>query len=79
MTYKWKLLFAGLGFIAGIGAASFFARRPAFVRNAASTLLSYGIAAKRELETVTELAKENISDLVAEAELKADDRQKEKD
>jgi hypothetical protein len=75
MTYKWKLLFMGIGFIAGLGAGSFFSRRPAFVRDAATTVLSYGISAKRKVETISELAKENISDLIAESDLKAQARQ----
>jgi hypothetical protein len=73
--FKWKLITFGLGLAAGVAATGFFTKRPAFVREAATTVLSYGIAAKRKVETLAELAKENISDLVAESDQKAQDRQ----
>ena len=73
---KWKIIAFWLGLVAGAAASSFFSKRPAFVRNAATTVLSYGITAKRKVETLAELAKENITDLVAESDQKAQDRQK---
>ena len=72
---KWKLITFGLGLLAGAAAPRFFTKRPSFVRNAATTVLSYGITAKRKVETLAELAKENITDLVAESDQKAQDRQ----
>jgi hypothetical protein len=71
---KWKILYFGLGFVAGLGAASFFGSRKGIVRSAASTVLSYGLNAKRKIEAFALKGKENISDLVAESEDKANVR-----
>jgi hypothetical protein len=76
---KWKLIAFGIGVLAGAAATSFFTKRPTFVRETATTVLSYGIAAKRKVETLAELAKENITDLVAESDQKAQDRQAQKE
>jgi hypothetical protein len=75
MLSKWKIITFGLGVLAGAAATSFFTKHPSFVRNSATTVLSYGIAAKRKVETLAELAKENITDLVAESDQKAQNRQ----
>jgi gas vesicle protein len=72
---KWKIIAFGIGALAGAAATSFFTKRPTFVRDTATTALSYGITAKRKIETLAELAKENITDLVAESDQKAQDRQ----
>ncbi|MDR2405482.1 MAG: hypothetical protein LBE27_03830 [Deltaproteobacteria bacterium] len=72
---KWKIITFGIGLVAGAITTSFFTKRPTFVRDTATTVLSYGITAKRKVETLAELAKENITDLVAESDQKAQDRQ----
>ncbi|MDR2338998.1 MAG: hypothetical protein LBF40_02530 [Deltaproteobacteria bacterium] len=72
---KWKIITFGVGLVVGAVATSFFTKRPAFVRDTATTLLSYGITAKRKVETLAEQTKENITDLVAESDQKAQDRQ----
>ncbi|MDR2352010.1 MAG: hypothetical protein LBF22_02405 [Deltaproteobacteria bacterium] len=71
---KWKLVLLGIGFVAGLGSASLLGSRKGLVRGAASTLLSYGMDAKRKVEIMAEKGKESISDLVAESEEKTRQR-----
>jgi hypothetical protein len=71
---KLKIMYFGLGFLAGLGAVSFFTRRPVFIRDAASTVLSYGIAAKKRIESAAMMAKESLEDLTAESAAKCDKR-----
>ncbi|MDR2405647.1 MAG: hypothetical protein LBE27_04690 [Deltaproteobacteria bacterium] len=71
---KWKLIYFGLGFVAGLGAASFFGNRNGVVRNAASSVLSYGMTAKRKFENAAKKAKDDIIDLASESEEKTNKR-----
>ncbi|MDR1165278.1 MAG: DUF1490 family protein [Deltaproteobacteria bacterium] len=72
---KWKWIMLGVGFVAGTVITTLVSGKPSPLRVGATTLLSHGIAAKRKVETLAEIAKENISDIVAEADQKAQDRQ----
>jgi hypothetical protein len=73
--FKWKLIFMGIGLVAGVASSSLFSKRPAIVRDTATTVISYGLSAKRKIDRVAALAKENIGDLVAESDQKAQERQ----
>jgi hypothetical protein len=64
---KWKVLYFGLGFAAGLGVSSLFSEK-GIARSVATKVLSYGLAAKRKIETLAELGKESVGDLVAEAD-----------
>ena len=75
MLTKWKLIFYGLGILTGAGAMSLLNKRPAPIYNAATTIGSYGIAAKRKLETLAEFTKEGITDFMAESDFKYQKRQ----
>lgn len=71
---KWKWLSFGIGVLVGAVGASIVSSRPSFIRDSASTALSHGITVKRKVQSLAEAAKENLSDLVAEAEQKHLDR-----
>lgn len=73
--YGWRIAMFGLGVLVGAVAASSFSNRPTRIRNGASTVLSHGLAVKRKAQAMVETAKENIDDLVAEADQKLQVRQ----
>ena len=65
----------GLGVLVGAVGVAAFSGRPSRVKEGASTILSHGLAAKRKAQSVVETARENIEDLVAEADQKLQARQ----
>ncbi len=73
--YKWRIAMFGLGVLVGAVGAAVFSGRSVRVKDGASTVLSHGLAAKRKAHSIMEAAKENIDDLVAEADQKLQDRQ----
>jgi hypothetical protein len=75
MWNKWKWISFGAGVLAGVVVTSLTSGRPSYLRSGATVALSHGITAKRKVEAMVETAKENISDIVAEADQKAQDRQ----
>ncbi|MDR2339701.1 MAG: hypothetical protein LBF40_06185 [Deltaproteobacteria bacterium] len=75
---KWNYIFFGLGFLAGIGATAVLKGRGGFLRDKASSAMSYGIGAKRKIESIAGIAKENMADLLAESDEKERLRQKSK-
>jgi hypothetical protein len=75
MLSKWKWIAFGVGVVVGAISATVVASRPSYLKDGATTLLSHGISAKRKLQTVAGAAKENLEDLVAEADQKVQDRQ----
>ncbi|MDR2459584.1 MAG: hypothetical protein LBE38_02190 [Deltaproteobacteria bacterium] len=72
---KWKYLYFGLGFAAGLSAASLFSGKPSMIRNAATSVVSYGLSLKHKIEKAAELMKEGVGDLVAESEEKREERE----
>ena len=72
--YKWRIAMFALGALVGAVGAAAFSGRPSPLRNGASTVLSHGLAAKRKAQAMMETAKENVEDLVAEADQKLQDR-----
>ena len=72
---KWKLIIFGLGVLTGVGAMGVIAKHPSVLRSAATTVGSYGISAKRRLESLAERTKESITDLIAESDYKSQQRQ----
>jgi hypothetical protein len=72
---KLKWISLGIGFAAGALVTTLVSGKPSLLRTGTTALLSRGISAKRKVETLVEVAKENITDIVAEADQKAQDRQ----
>ena len=64
----------GLGVLVGAIGVSALSGRPSRLKEGASTVLSHGLAVKRKAQTVMETARENVEDLVAEADQKLRDR-----
>jgi hypothetical protein len=71
--FKW--LAFGIGVVVGAIGATVVASRPSYVKDGATTLLSYGLQGKRKLQAAAGVAKENLEDLVAEADQKVQDRE----
>jgi gas vesicle protein len=71
----WRLaaLF-GVGVIVGAVGHAALSGRPSRIKEGAATILSHGLAAKRKAKSLVETAKENIEDLVTEADQKLQDR-----
>ncbi|MDR1041907.1 MAG: hypothetical protein LBR80_17430 [Deltaproteobacteria bacterium] len=78
MWNKWKWISFGAGILAGALVTTLTSGRPSYLKSGATTVLSHGITAKRKVEALVETAKENIGDIVAEADQKAQDRQAQK-
>ncbi|MDR3153327.1 MAG: hypothetical protein LBW85_03425 [Deltaproteobacteria bacterium] len=78
MWNKWKWISFAAGVLAGAAVTALTSSRPSYLKTGATAVLSRGITAKRKVEAVLETAKENISDIVAEADQKATDRQAKK-
>ncbi|MDR2351861.1 MAG: DUF1490 family protein [Deltaproteobacteria bacterium] len=76
---KWKWLAFGIGFVAGAVATTLVSGQPSPLRKATTYVLGLGLTAKRKVETFIEVSKENLSDIVAEADQSAQDRQSSKD
>lgn len=74
--FGWRIALFGLGVLVGAVGAAALAGRGSAVKDGASTLLSHGLAAKRKAQVLVETAKENLEDLVAEADQKLQDREK---
>ena len=72
---KLKWISLGIGFVAGALVTTLVSGRPSLLKTGTTALVSRGISAKRKVENLVEVAKENISDLVAEADQKAQERQ----
>ncbi|MDR1870619.1 MAG: hypothetical protein LBS60_01615 [Deltaproteobacteria bacterium] len=75
MFQNWKWISFGVGVVVGAVAASLVSSRPTFIRDGASTVLSHGLNAKRKIQGLAAAARENVDDLVAEADQKLQDRQ----
>ncbi|MDR1607410.1 MAG: hypothetical protein LBT38_03270 [Deltaproteobacteria bacterium] len=75
MFQNWKWLSFGIGLLVGAVGASLVSSRPTFIRDGASTVLSHGIHAKRKVQGWAAAGRENLEDLVAEADQKLQDRQ----
>ena len=73
--YKWRIAMFALGVLVGAVGTAAFSGRPSPIRGGASTVLSHGMAVKRKAQSLMETAKENVEDLVAEADQKLSDRQ----
>jgi|GEM_PF-2483992 len=73
--YKWRIAMFGLGVLVGAVGFASLSGRPSKIKNGTTTVLSHGLAAKRKAQALVETAKENIEDLVAEADQKLQDRQ----
>lgn len=73
--YGWRIAMFGLGVVVGAVGFAAFSGRPSRVKDGASTVLSHGLAVKRRAQAMMETARENIDDLVAEADQKLKDRQ----
>jgi hypothetical protein len=71
--FKW--LAFGLGVVVGAIGATVVASRPSYIKDGATTLLSYGIQGKRKIQSAAGVAKENIEDLVNAADQKVQDRE----
>jgi gas vesicle protein len=78
MWNKWKWISFGVGALVGAAVTTLTSGRPSYLRSGATAALSHGITAKRKVEALVGTAKENISDIVAEADQKAQDRQAKK-
>ncbi|MDR1044370.1 MAG: hypothetical protein LBP33_04525 [Candidatus Adiutrix sp.] len=74
-NWKWKIAWLGLGLLVGAVGHAVLTGRPSRVKSGASTVLSHGLALKRKTQSLVETARENIDDLVAEADQKLQDRQ----
>jgi hypothetical protein len=72
---KWKWLAFGVGVLVGAIGATVISSRPSYIKDGATTVLSHGLTAKRKLQSLAGAAKENLEDLVAEADQKVQDRQ----
>jgi hypothetical protein len=72
---KLKWISLGIGFAAGALVATLVSGRPSFLRTGVTAVLGRGLAAKRSVETLLEVGKENLTDIVAEADQQAQDRQ----
>jgi hypothetical protein len=75
MWNKWKWISFGAGVLIGAAVTTLTSGRPSYLRAGATAALSHGITAKRRIEALVGTAKENISDIVAEADQRAEDRQ----
>ncbi|MDR0549815.1 MAG: hypothetical protein LBI10_10465 [Deltaproteobacteria bacterium] len=75
MFQNWKWISFGIGVLVGAVGASLVSSRPTFIRDGASTVLSHGIHAKRKIQGLAAAGRENLEDLVAEADQKLQDRQ----
>ena len=76
MTFtQFKWLAFGIGVVVGAIGATVVASRPSYIKDGATTLLSYGIQGKRKIQSAAGVAKENIEDLVAAADQKVQDRE----
>jgi len=73
--YGWRIAMFGLGVLVGAVGFAAFSGRPSRIKDGTSTVLSHGLAAKRKAQSIMETARENIDDLVAEADQKLQDRQ----
>lgn len=73
--YGWRIAMFGLGVLVGAVGFAAFSGRPSRIKEGASTVLSHGLAVKRRAQAMVETARENIDDLVAEADQKLQDRQ----
>ena len=73
--YGWRIAMFGLGVLVGAVGMAAFSGRPSRVKEGASTVLSHGLAVKRKAQSVVETARENLDDLVAEADHKLQARQ----
>ncbi|UQZ88204.1 hypothetical protein C4J81_02840 [Deltaproteobacteria bacterium Smac51] len=73
--YGWRIAMFGLGVLVGAIGATALSSRPSRLKDGAATVLSHGMAVKRKAQTVVETARENIEDLVAEADQKLAERQ----
>ena len=71
--FKWVAF--GIGVVVGAIGATVVASRPSYIKDGASTLLSYGSQGKRKIQSAAGGAKENLEDLVAEADQKIQDRE----
>ncbi|MDR2442248.1 MAG: hypothetical protein LBE31_01850 [Deltaproteobacteria bacterium] len=71
---RFKWLAFGIGVVVGAIGATVISSRPSYIKDGATTLLSYGIQGKRKLQSAAGVAKENLEDLVAEADQKVQDR-----
>ena len=65
----------GLGALAGVIGATLVSRKEGGLKDGATTILSHGMALKRRAQSAMETTKENIDDLVAEADHKLTARQ----
>jgi hypothetical protein len=74
MFSKWKWLSFGIGVVVGAIGATVISSRPSYIKDGATTVLSHGLVAKRKLQALAGSAKENLEDLVAEADQKVQDR-----
>jgi hypothetical protein len=72
---KLKWISLGIGFAAGALVATLVSGRPSFIRTGVTAVLGKGLTAKRSVESLLEVGKENLTDLVAEADQKAKDSQ----
>lgn len=70
-----KVTWFGLGLLVGAVGQASLSGRPSPLRNGASTALSHGLAAKRKAQAALGVARENLDDLVAEADQKLAERQ----
>ena len=76
MTFaQFKWLAFGIGVVVGAIGATVVASRPSYIKDGASTLLSYGIQGKRKIQSAAGVAKDNLEDLVADADQKIQDRE----
>lgn len=73
--YGWRIAMFGLGVLAGAVGFAAFSGRPSRIKDGASTVLSHGLAVKRRAQSMVETARENMDDLVAEADQKLKVRQ----
>ncbi|MDR1037251.1 MAG: DUF1490 family protein [Deltaproteobacteria bacterium] len=78
MWNKWRWISFGVGVLAGAAVTALTSGRPSYLKSGATAVLSHGITAKRKVEAIVETARENIGDIVAEADQKAQDRQAKK-
>ncbi|MDR3205057.1 MAG: hypothetical protein LBV23_10015 [Deltaproteobacteria bacterium] len=72
---QWKWLAFGIGVVVGAIGATVVASRPSYIKDGATSVLSYGLTAKRKVQGALSAAKENVEDLVAEADQKAQNRE----
>jgi hypothetical protein len=69
---KWNILFFSMGFAAGMAVGGFLKRRDGgIVRGAASSVIRYGVSAKRRVDEIASKTREVVNGIMEESDRKA--------